>query len=212
MRNQKIFKRYIQLADVLGQMFANFLEVAVHDFSDLEHSVIYIANGHISGRGIGAPATDLGLRRLYEGDIPDVLVNYSNRSRRGNRLKSASLAIRDDKGAMIGAFCLNFDISAFEYIQESLTSLLAHAPNALAGEEDLYPEREVNEDIYALVKNYLSKHNLQNARLTYADKQEIVLYLYKLKCFRQKGAIQAIAKALNITRQSVYNYLKKKGE
>jgi predicted transcriptional regulator YheO len=53
-------------------------------------------------------------------EIPDTLINYTNISKRGNRLKSASIAIRDDKSKMIGAFCLNFDISGFEHIQKFL--------------------------------------------------------------------------------------------
>ena len=50
MNNELIFARYIQLADVLGQMFRDVLEVVIHCFKDLDHAIIYIVNNHISGR------------------------------------------------------------------------------------------------------------------------------------------------------------------
>ena len=100
MNNETIFERYILLADVLGQMFQNVLEVVVHDFKDLDHAIIHIVNGHISGRSLGGPVSEINLRRLLEQDqFPDKLVNFSSRNSRGQQLKSSSLAIRDDQGS-----------------------------------------------------------------------------------------------------------------
>ncbi len=205
-----LFQRYIQIAEVLGQMFPSILEVVVHDFSDLDHSVIFIVNGHISGREVGAGASELGLRRLLKNEnIPDVLINYTNVNPRGNRLKSSSLAIRDDKGQMIGAFCLNFDISAFEHFQSFLSLLMRSELLSTVGEGELAPVSTVEEEIQLLVQDYLIQQHLVFSQLTYADKQAIVAYLDQKKCFRQRGAVIAVATVLQLTRQSIYNYLNK---
>jgi len=210
MSHEALFHRYIQIAEVLGQMFPNILELVVHDFKDLDRSVIFIINGHISGREVGSGASELGLRRFLENEnIPDVLVNYTNFNARGNRLKSASIAIRDQKGRMIGAFCANLDLSSFEHFKNFLTLLLGSKTLPIVGESELAPVRSVEEEVRNSIQDYLNKHNLVFSQLTYADKQNIVLYLEQNGCFRQRGAMIAVGHALQLTRQSIYNYLKK---
>lgn len=199
-----IFRRYIQIGEVLGQMFPNILEVVVHDFSNLDKSVIFIANGHISGRKVGSGASELGLRRLLETEnTPDLLVNCGNLSGRGNRLKSSSIAIRDGEGRMIGAFCLNFDISLFEHFQHFLTSIVSSE----VGEEKEKKETSIEEEIRASIQEYLVQHGLAFSQLSYTDKQKIVAHLEQKISLKQRGVIMAIANALQLTRQSIYNYL-----
>ncbi len=209
MSNVKLFKRYIELAEMLGKMFPNMLEVIMHDFSDLDHSIIFMMNGQLSGRKVGDGATELGLRRLLGGeDIPDMLVNYRNRNSQGNYFKSASLAIRDDKGDMIGAFCLNFDLSLFDHFRHFLTTFTQCEEHVLGGAEELTAATSLEEEIDHHIQTYLSQHHLHLTQLTYSDKQKIVAYLDQKRCFRQKGAMIAVAKALRLTRQSIYNYVK----
>ena len=159
MSNQLIFKRYIQMAEMLGKMFPGVLEIAVHDFADLDHSIIFIVNEHISGRQVGDGATELGLRRLLENEeIPDSLTNYLNRNKHGRRLKSASLAIRNDQGGMIGALCLNFDTTPFEHIQHVLEGLTQCEVHRLVGEGELAPLIKLEEEIDQHMQYYLSEH------------------------------------------------------
>lgn len=208
MNRSKIFKRYIQIAEVLGKIFPNVLEVVVHDFKDLDHSVIFIVNGHISNRKIGDAASELGIRRLLEQDIPDVLVNYINQNSRGQKFKSASIAIRDDDGKMIGAFCFNFDFSHFEQFQKFLEIFISCENNSLVGLNDINNKYLTHEEgIQDEIKNYLFANGLSAVQLTYKDKQEIVTYLHQRGIFNKRGAILTIANSLQVTRQCIYNYL-----
>lgn len=210
MTNTAIFQRYIQIAQILGQMFPNMLEAVVHDFADLDKSVIYIVNGHISGRKVGAGASELGIRRLLgKEEIPDVLVNYTNINHKGNRLKSASLAIRNEKGKMIGAFCLNFDISGFEQIQQFLNPLIESENFVQVGKSELASESTVDEDVGHSIQEYLKSQGMIFSQLTYVDKQAIIGFLRKNGAFKQRGAVFSAAKLLGLTRQTIYNYLKK---
>lgn len=205
-----IFERYIQIADVLGKLFPNVLEVVVHDFKDLDHSVIYIVNGQISNRKIGDAASELGIRRLLaHEDIPDVLVNYTNQNSRGQKFKSASIAIRDDFGKMIGAFCFNFDLSQFEQFQKFLQFFMSSENNTLVGPHDINEKHLTNEEeIENEINNYLLQNGLGAVQLTYKDKQGIVYHLHQAGFFKKRGAISTIAHALQLTRQCIYNYLK----
>lgn len=209
MNLNKIFERYIQIADVLGKVFPNVLEVVVHDFKDLDHSIIYIVNGHISNRKIGDAASELGIRRLLEQeDIPDALANYINQNSRGQKFKSASIAIRDNNGKMIGAFCFNFDLSQFEQFQKFLEFFISCENNTLVGLNDINDKHLTNEEeLQDEIKNYLLKNGLSSIQLTYKDKQEIVNHLHQQGFFKKRGAISAIANSLQLTRQCIYNYL-----
>lgn len=208
MQNRKIFQRYIDIADVLGQMFPNVLEVVIHDFKDLDHAIIHIVNGHISGRDVGGPASELNIRRLMEEEnFPDALVNYTSRNSRGQQLKSSSLAIRDEKKKIIGAFCLHFDTSQFEQFQKFLTFFINSSVHSLVGLNDFGASLPNDEEIKDEIETYLHKNGLSTAQLTYKEKQTIVEYLYKRGIFKKKGAILIVANALQLTRQSVYNYL-----
>ncbi|MBS0654292.1 MAG: PAS domain-containing protein [Verrucomicrobia bacterium] len=211
MKSRKIFERYIQIADVLGKMFPHVLEIALHDFSDLDHSIVHIVNGHISQRKIGDAASELGIRRLLsEEDIPDVLVNYINQNSRGQKCKSASMAIRDDSGKMIGAFCLNFDLSQFEQFHRFLEFFMAGEMNPLVGAHDITDKHVTNEEeIQQEIKNYLLQNGLSAIQLTYKDKQDIVKYLHQKGFFKKRSAITAISASLQLTRQCIYNYLKR---
>ena len=49
-----------QVAQGLGETFAPFCEVVVHDLTDPGHAILSIHN-NLSGRAVGDPATDLNL-------------------------------------------------------------------------------------------------------------------------------------------------------
>lgn len=203
-----VFQRYIQLADVLGQMFPNILEVVVHDFKDLDHAIIHIVNSHLSGRTLGGPISEINLRRLLEDEqFPDTLVNFSSRGSRGQQLKSSSIAIRDDKGLLIGAFCMHFDLSQFDQFQKFLEFFINAKVDALVGVNDFGAGQPQNEEVKAEIEGWILKNNLYSTQLTYKDKQSIVAHLYERGLFKRKGAISMAANALQLTRQSIYNYI-----
>lgn len=209
MKNKPIFERYIQLANILGQMFQNVLEVVVHDFKDLDHAILHIVNGHITGRKTGGPVSEINLRRLLEeNQFPDELVNFKSRTERGQQLKSSSLAIRDDNGKLIGAFCLHFDLSQFEQFQKFLDFFLSSNSDSLIGVNDFGGYQSTHKDIQDEIDAWLLKNGLFAAQLTYKDKQSLVQHLQVRGCFKKKGAISIVANTLQLTRQSIYNYLK----
>ena len=58
--NQHI-KKFISIADFLGEVLGSNTEILLHDLTDYKQSIVYIINGHISNRKIGDPVTDLVL-------------------------------------------------------------------------------------------------------------------------------------------------------
>src|SRR5215469_12791077 len=115
-----------RLADALGQTVGKFCEVVVHDFSSPESSIIAIANGSLTGRKVGDTLDALGFQLLKTHPTSDLL-NYSTKTKGGKELRSSSVFLRDDKGQIFGALCVNVDISGLLKAQEWLQEVLGTA-------------------------------------------------------------------------------------
>ena len=61
-----LLQHYIKLTEFLGQALGPDYEVALHDMTDKNRSIVAIANNHISGREIGAPLTNVALKILMD--------------------------------------------------------------------------------------------------------------------------------------------------
>src|ERR1700761_1495071 len=85
------------IAQGLGQTFAPFCEVVLHDLTNPAHAILSIHN-NLSGRDVGQPATEPGLARIADPDYPPVIANYANRFEDGRQVKSTSIGIKDADG------------------------------------------------------------------------------------------------------------------
>lgn len=63
-RDKEILTSYFRLADTIADFIGPHSEVVIHSFENFEKSVVKIVNGHHTGRTLGSPITDLGLRML----------------------------------------------------------------------------------------------------------------------------------------------------
>jgi len=205
-----ILGQYINMARVIAEMFDPVVETVVHDLNDPDHSIIAIFNGHLTGRKVGDPATDI-VSRLVSDDFPDVLVGYENESPNGQRLKSTSLAIRDDEFTLIGVMGLNMDVSYFDDHITFMKRFIARTssrhvltPERFSTSPDGVPTPK--EDIQQAIRSFVTSRNWTHHMLSYKKKREIVEYLYANGYFKSRGAVTIIANELGLTRASVYNY------
>lgn len=77
---------YTTTVKFLGSVLGPDYEVVLQDLSNINHSVIAIENGHISGRTIGSPLTSAVFQMLsskvYEED--DFIANYKGVAENGH--------------------------------------------------------------------------------------------------------------------------------
>ncbi|CAA7599539.1 dna-binding yheo uncharacterized bacteria similar hi0575 containing transcription regulator helix-turn-helix [Acididesulfobacillus acetoxydans] len=109
MNYKRLLNLYIPLVDFIADIIGSHCEVLLHDIVDVENSVIAIRNGYISGRYLGCPLTDLGLKLLENKAYlrQNAIVNYRSRTADGKKLISSTYYIKDDKGELIGMLCVN---------------------------------------------------------------------------------------------------------
>ena len=201
-----ILAHYVNMAQVLGKMFSPVLETVVHDLRKPESSIIAIYNGDLTGREVGDSVTSVA-QKLMEGEFPDMVVGYKNESPNGQKLKSSSLAIRDDD-ELIGVMGLNLDISYFDKYSKFIDQFISsHRSEYISEREHFKGSTDSPEDeIENAINRFIFSKNWNNRNLSYDDKREIVEFLYKEGYFNIKGAVTTIADKLGLTRPSVYNY------
>lgn len=117
-----------QMARGIAAQFGPSCEVVVHDLApeNLEHTVVHIENGQVSGRKLGDGPSHAVLDVLREQDLPpEDRLAYLTRTPSGKILKSSSLYIRDPSGRPQAVFSINYDISPLLTIETALKGLTA---------------------------------------------------------------------------------------
>ena len=129
MLKDRDFEALQKLAKGVAAQFGSDCEVVVHRLSadTMEHSIVAIENGHVTGRKVGDGPSHVVLERLGKTIDPGLNDHlcYLTRTRDGKLLKSSSIYIRDDNGEVGAIFCINFDISALSMMEHSIHELIS---------------------------------------------------------------------------------------
>lgn len=190
------------------KLFHPYVEAVLHDLQSGNIAAIY---NNLSRRTAG----DRSAISKFVGDsideFPDVFEPYYKSNWDGKRFKCVSVTIRDDNGKPIGLMCFNFDTSVFGQISQSLSELLA-----VSGKEAQNPIEQFTDDWQARVNecigNYLKENHTTLKALNNGQKREAVNRLYNHGLFNYRSAAAYISEQLQISRATVYNYLKEEKE
>lgn len=205
---------------MLAAMAGPHLEVVLHDVSKPESSVIAIANGHISGRGVGSsvlegPQNDKGFEaatrlKSSEGAVHSLVEDYVTVTTNGRQLKSASAIFRDASGAPFATLCLNADISAFQAAHGWLEQMLKPVAQAMA--PAVAPvvsaaEPQMDTLMQEIIDAAVPVPGGTAASMKREDKIRAVGEMQRRGLFIVKGGVERAAAALNVSRFTIYNYM-----
>jgi len=204
--DHEILVSYEAVVDGLAMLIGGHCEIVLHSLEDLKSSAIRIANGEHTGRKIGSPISDLALRMLHDmaGEDSSVSKAYFTRAKSGVLMKSVTIAIRNREQRVIGLLCINMNLDVpFSQIiqtfippetQENATSVnFASSVDDLVAQALEFTIEEVNAD-----------RGVSNN----AKNRQIVLNLYEKGIFDIKDAINQVADRLNISKHTVYLYIR----
>ena len=206
-KNQDILTHYIKVGEIVAEMFSPYLEVIVHDLTNPNQSIIAIFNSHITGRKIGDGTSDIGYKKLSN-ELPDKIVNYSNKSPSGVELKSSSLTIRNDNNKIIGSMGFNFDLSHFVNIREFIDLFSKSVEMKELPKKEEFFMWSIKTEIQQALNKYLMMNKLQSKVLTRDDKLKVISYMKNKGYISKKGAKTIISELLAISRPTLYKYLK----
>ena len=194
-----------KVTGALGKMFAPFCEVVLHDLRSPDKASIAIEN-NLSGRKIGDATTAAALRRVFDKQAPDVIQNYSSRLPNGKKVKSTSTGIRNEAGEYIALLCLNFDTSFLSEFNTQLAQFIATSVQGLPVSEQL--QVLTADDLQAIVEEMARQKHTTPAGLSPTEKRDVVRELHRKGLFRLRNAIGVVAQMLQVTRPTIYNYMK----
>ena len=202
-----ILNSYINLVNGLADYLGNAYEIVLHSLENYDNSVIAIINGHLTGRTIGSPVTDLALRMLQkiEDNQGEDFVSYFGTNRTGEKLKSSTIAIRGTSQKVIGLLCMNFYMGTpFSTIIETF---LHHPVSQSIIMTEQYPQ-DTSELFYITIEN-TKQAVMEDHKITVSNKnKEIIGRLYAQGMFNFKDSVQWISEKLGISKNTVYLHLR----
>lgn len=203
-----------QLAHGLAIQFGSSCEIAIHDLKtkDLEKSIVYIENGHVSNRQTGDGPSGIVLETLQSdpSTIHDKL-SYLTKTEDGRILKSSTFYIRDDDGSISYIFSLNYDITAFTAASTAIQSLIATKDNLpdLTGDSPRQITHNVNELLDLLIEQAVEKVGKPVAMMNKDDKVAVVQYLDHAGAFLITKSGDKVSSYLGISKFTLYSYMGK---
>ena len=188
------------LARTLGRDF----EIVIHDVRK-ENTIIAIENGQISGRRVGDTAPKL-LRDMLDSikENEEMILNYVTKTATGKPLKSSTILIRNELAEIIGAFCINIDLTKIRIAQNFLNDLSVFEEEKSLREK--FPE-DVQDFLEIVIRNSLEIVDKPVHLLSKGERLKIVKYLDDNNAFSIKETINTLARELNVSRYTIYNYL-----
>lgn len=193
------------IVDGIAAMRGEHTEVLLHSLDIRNPSIIKIANGHITGREVGAPITNLALVKLNEGkDISDA---YITKCPDGKTLHSITTIIRNQFQHPIGMLCVNTNLDApFQSMMQSLLPNIApHYDHSFTAETFA---RNNDEMMHSAIESVRDQVMSDNGILPSKKSREIVTRLNELSIFDLKDSAQIAAQGLNISIHTIYRYLR----
>jgi predicted transcriptional regulator YheO len=195
-----LFDQLKRIAQGLGETFAPFCEVVLHDLTDPKHAIVAIHN-NLSGRKIGQPATELGLARIADPNYAQVISNYANAFADGRQAKSTSVGIKDASGTYVAALCLNVDLTLFQGLQSAIGQFVSvDAQNA--PRESLNPASA--EAIRARIDQFAARRATTPRALNAEDRRLLLRELKESGCMEVRRSSEIVAAHLGISRATVY--------
>jgi len=206
---KKYLERFIPLVDAIAGTFGKNCEVVLHDFSKPHRSIMKIVNGHVTGRDVGSPAS-LSLYSLKKKQKNDAVIGYRAKTDKGVELKSTTVFIRDGKNKIVGALCINMDITPYislRNVSEEFCSGLDRGKPEAKTESPEQFESSVDSVINELLGETIKKIGKPIVHMRKEDKLRIIRDLKENGLFLIKGSTKRVAQELHVSLPTIYKYL-----
>ena len=214
---EKILEQYIPMAEMIAKTFGDTCEVVLHDLSTPQSSVVYAANGHVTGRKVGQSFDHL-IRQviLNQNFSNDYAANYYFQTEDGRTIKSSTVLIRNFGGKVAGALCINVDTTVLAAAASLLSGLLPGMESGGTGDvrveksqDYVDPDSEMPEHIMEiadeLIEKIIGDQIVENMKRD--EKIALIRFMDQKGLFLIKGTIEKVAKRMEISKVTVYSYL-----
>lgn len=197
---------FSQIFDLIENHFGKSNEVVLHDWScPYEHTIVDIRNGSVTKRKVGDCGSSLGLEIMRGTNKGDNYYNYITNTKDGKVLRSSTLYIRNSKNEIIGALCINTDISETMKWENWLKEYNQYDIN-----------QKHSEEFFANDINEIFDYYVDNAQITIGkpvslmNKEEKINFLSimdKRGAFLISKSSEKMCNILGVSKFTLYKYL-----
>jgi predicted transcriptional regulator YheO len=167
-----------------------------------------VIGGTLTGRSIGGPPTDLGLRTFKAG-WTDHLIGYRSETADGLVMRSSSVFFHAPSGRSVVCLCINSDIGDLRRAQEILGAMTATSP--LLGSPGEGPSETFPVSLESLgdgiLTDAVAAAGVPVELMKKSHKVTVVKDLNGRGFFTLRGAVDLAAQRLGVSRFTIYNYL-----
>ena len=203
-----------QIALALAAQFGANCEVVIHDLvaKDPERSIVFIENGHVTGRKVGdGPSTVVMEQLLHANEDPKDHLGYLTRTPDGKILKSSTIYIRDGRGRVTAILSINYDISALLMVESAIGGLVRTAEPA-QGREERITVLNVSDMLDDLIEQSVALVGKPVALMNKDDKVRAIRFLNEHGAFLITKSGDKVAKYFGISKYTLYSYIDLKQE
>lgn len=203
--DRTLLQSYVVVVEGVSALIGEHCEIVLHSLEDLEHSAICIANGHNTNRKVGSPITDLALKSLHNMKNDSVSKPYFTRAKTNGLMKSVTMAIRNKDQRIIGLLCMNINLDV--PVSQFLTALMPTVEQAESSNKVNFAS-SVEELVAQTIENTIEEVVADRLVANNNKNRQIVVSLFEKGIFDIKDAINLVAERLDISRHTVYLYIR----
>ena len=198
-----------QIARGLAAQFGPNCGIVVHDLaaSKVEHSIVHIENGHVTGRKVGDGPSKIVMEQMMSGNQdPQDQLAYLTRTPDGKILKSSTIYIHDSNGKVTGILSINFDISSLLMVENAIGGITATRERARE-EQQRITVINVNDLLEDLIEMSLALVGKPVALMNKEDKVKGIQFLSSHGAFLITKSGDKVAKYFGISKYTLYSYI-----
>ena len=210
-RDDLTLESLVMIAHGIARQFGNDCEVCIHDLqaNDLEHTICYIINGHVSGRKIGDGASKIvleTLEALKKGDNVSDHLGYRTHTSDGRILKSSTIFLKDESGKYRFILGINHDMTNFINAQSALSNVVE---NIETTGEDIYGQipLSVNDLLDNLIEQSVKLVGKTPALMTKDEKVKAIKFLQDAGACLITRSGDKISQFFGISKFTLYSYI-----
>ena len=200
----------VSTAHGIARQFGKDCEVCIHDLSvkDLEHTIIFIINGHVSGRKIGDGASKVVLETLEAIEKGDIIVDhlgYRTTTQDGRILKSSTVFLKDSTGKYRWVLGINYDVTALMNVDAALQSITTEESRDSNGDGQI--PLNVNDLLDNLINQSVKRIGKPPALMNKEEKIQAIQFLRDAGAFLITKSGDKVSNFYGISKFTLYSYI-----
>lgn len=200
----------VSTAHGIARQFGKDCEVCIHDLSvkDLEHTIIFIINGHVSGRKIGDGASKVVLETLEAIEKGDIIVDhlgYRTTTQDGRILKSSTVFLKDSTGKYRWVLGINYDVTALMNVDAALQSITTVESHNSNGDGQI--PLNVNDLLDNLINQSVKRIGKPPALMNKEEKIQAIQFLRDAGAFLITKSGDKVSNFYGISKFTLYSYI-----